>query len=84
VVAEGTSGSSWRSLPGGRSLGPRFVAAAVITVLALIFILQNTDKRRIEFLFWDANAPVWLWLLGVFVAGVVVGSVFPWFRRNRA
>jgi uncharacterized integral membrane protein len=83
VVAESTSGSGRGPLPGGRSLSPRLVVAAVLTVLALVFVLQNTRRGNINFLFWEANAPVWLWFLGVFVVGVAVGSVFPWFRRNR-
>jgi len=26
--------------------------------------------------------PAWIWLVVIFAAGVVVGSVFPWLRRR--
>jgi uncharacterized integral membrane protein len=66
------------------SLTPKTVATIALAVLALIFVLQNTDKGRITFWFWDITAPAWIWLVVLFVSGVVVGSVFPWLRLHRA
>jgi uncharacterized integral membrane protein len=76
---EGPETAERRSSP---LLRPKVVAAAVIGLLALVFILQNAGSRRVEFLFWDVSAPSWLWMVILFGAGVVVGSVFPWFRRR--
>jgi uncharacterized integral membrane protein len=61
---------------------PRIIGAVVIGVLALIFIFQNTGRSRVHLLFWNSNRALWLWLLIVFAAGFVVGSIFPWFRRR--
>jgi uncharacterized integral membrane protein len=58
---------SWRMIVGG-----------VIAVLALILILQNTHDVQIHVFFWHADRPLWLWLLLLFVAGFIVGSLFPW------
>lgn len=63
-------------------LRPKVVVAGVLALLALVFILQNAGTRRVELLFWDVSAPSWLWMVVLFGAGVVVGSVFPWFRRR--
>jgi uncharacterized integral membrane protein len=56
----------------------------VIGVLALVFVLQNTAQKHVRFLFWSWSMPAWIWLLVIFVAGVVVGSIFPWLRRRRS
>ena len=56
-------------------LGTRQVVAAVVAVLALIFILQNTDRIAIEFFGADGRAPLWLVLLLAFIGGVVVGGL---------
>ncbi|MGH9117878.1 MAG: lipopolysaccharide assembly protein LapA domain-containing protein [Acidimicrobiales bacterium] len=66
-----------------RWLSPKVVVGGALGLLALVFIFQNTARGRVEFLFWDFEAPAWLWLLVIFVAGVVVGSIWPWFRRRR-
>jgi uncharacterized integral membrane protein len=63
-------------------LTPRIIGAVVIGVLALIFIFQNTGRSRVHLLFWNSSRPQWLWLLIVFAAGFIVGSIFPWFRRR--
>jgi uncharacterized integral membrane protein len=52
---------------------PRQIIAAIIVVAALIFILQNTRKGHFSFLFFDFTAPVWLWIVIVFAAGVATG-----------
>lgn len=65
------------------TISPRLVAGVVVAVLALIFVFQNTGRGTVQFFFWDIDAPAWLWLLVLFAAGVVVGSMFPWLRRKK-
>ncbi|GAA1521444.1 hypothetical protein GCM10009788_26620 [Nocardioides humi] len=64
-------------------ISPRAVAGAVLAVLALVFVFQNTGEGRIEFLFWELTMPAWIWLLVVFAAGLAVGSLFPWLHRRK-
>ncbi|WP_019144017.1 lipopolysaccharide assembly protein LapA domain-containing protein [Aeromicrobium massiliense] len=71
-----------RSEPPARTVRVRTVVAVVLAVLALTFVFQNTGSKSIRFLFWSTSMPAWIWLLVVFVAGVVAGSLFPWFRRR--
>ena len=62
------------------TIRPKAVVGVVIAVLALVFIFQNAGKGRIEFLFWSVSMPAWIWLLVIFVARLVTGSLFPWLR----
>lgn len=65
-----------------KQLSPKLIGAIVIAVLALIFVFQNTARGQVRFLFWTVTAPAWAWLLVIFVAGLIVGSLFPWLRRS--
>ncbi|MDF3048750.1 MAG: hypothetical protein K0R87_388 [Pseudonocardia sp.] len=65
-----------------KQLSPRVIGTIVIAVLALIFVFQNTGRGQVQFLFWTVTAPAWAWLLMIFVAGLIVGSLFPWLRRR--
>lgn len=64
-------------------LAPKTIAVGVIVVLAVVFILQNTAKGDIDFLFWTLSMPAWIWLLVMFGAGVIAGSLFPWLRPRK-
>ncbi len=59
---------------------PRLVLSVVLVVLALIFIFQNTATTHVHLFGWTVSMSGWLWLLIVFVAGAVAGSVYPWLR----
>ena len=48
-------------------------------MILLILILQNSEKRSVQILFWDVTWPVWLTLtvaaaLG-FAAGYLIGKI---------
>lgn len=66
-----------------RRISPKVALAALAGVLALVFVFQNTAEGQVNFLFWDISMPAWIWLLVIFVAGAVVGSLFPWLRGRR-
>jgi uncharacterized integral membrane protein len=57
------------------------IIAAVLVVVALLFIFQNTGTGHFHFLWFNLAAPRWLWLLGVFAAGFGSGLLF---ARHRA
>ncbi len=61
----------------------RLVIGGVLAVIALVFILQNTRRGKIDFWFWTITMPAWIWLLATFAVGVIVGSIFPWLRRSK-
>ena len=63
---------------------PKVVVGAIIAILALVFVFQNTDKKTVNFLWMDFDAPAWMWLLVIFLAGSVVGYTFARRRARRA
>jgi uncharacterized integral membrane protein len=65
---------------GGVTIPPRVAGGGVIAIVALIFILQNRNDITLNFLWLDINAPLWLWLTIMFVAGGIVGWIA---SRNR-
>ncbi|WP_110205300.1 LapA family protein [Nocardioides daejeonensis] len=63
-------------------VSPRMIGAAVLGVLALVFVFQNHERGRIDFLFWSISMPAWIWLLVIFAAGVIVGLLVPKIRAR--
>jgi uncharacterized integral membrane protein len=59
--------------PEKRGLSPKAIVAIVLGVLALIFVIQNTDSHKVNVLFWDAKLPTWLWLLVLLLVGMAIG-----------
>ncbi len=62
-----------------RSISGKAIGFIVLAVILLILILQNSEKRSVQILFWDVTWPVWLTLtvaaaLG-FGAGYLIGKI---------
>ena len=57
--------------------GTKLIAASVIGVLLLLFVLQNTDEADVDFLFFSGTHPLWMMAVVVgalaFAAGWLVG-----------
>ena len=56
----------------------RMIVGGVLAVLALILVLQITYDVQVHLFFWHAERSLWQWLLLLFLAGLIVGSLFPW------
>jgi len=67
--------SEYTEEPEKGGLSPKAIVAIVLGVLALVFVLQNTDSHKVNLLFWDARLPSWLWLLAYFVV-YTIGELF--------
>lgn len=59
------------------------IVVLIILVLALIFIFSNLGHATLHFLGFQFVAPGWIWFLALLAAGVVIGSIFPWFRKKK-
>lgn len=57
--------------------------AAMIAVLFVGFLLQNSDDTSVEFLWWEGSLPRWLILVVAAVTGVVVWELASYLRRRR-
>jgi len=60
------------------------IIGAVIAVVALVAILQNTRAGHFSFLFFDFEAPVWICILVTFGAGVATGLLLARRRAQKA
>ncbi len=61
----------------------KLIAAAVVAIIILIFILQNTRDLQFSFLFWDFTWPAWLMLVITLLIGFVIGFLVSALLRRR-
>ncbi len=60
----------------------RFYVAIAIAIVALIFILQNSQDVAVDLIFSTTTAPLFFILLITFLAGAAVGWLLPRVRRR--
>lgn len=63
-----------------RGISGKTITALILLAISLAFVLSNLEAGTIMFLGFQFVMPVWIWFLGVLIVGVVIGSLFPWFR----
>lgn len=61
----------------------RAIIAIIIAIAALAFVFSNVGPATLRFLVFQFTMPAWAWFLVILVAGVVIGSLFPWFRPKK-
>jgi uncharacterized integral membrane protein len=65
-------------------LSPALVAAGVIAIVLIIFILQNSNRASVEFLFFERQTPVWVAIgIGIVLGVILDRLVTVWWRRTR-
>ena len=67
----------------GRRLGGGAIASLVGVGLLLVFMLQNTESVRLDFLFWHFTWPLWLLTLASALLGALVWFGLGVMRRHR-
>ena len=67
----------------GRRLGGGAIASLTGVGLLVIFMLQNTESVRLDFLFWSFTWPLWLLTLASAVLGAFVWFGIGVLRRHR-
>jgi uncharacterized integral membrane protein len=67
----------------GRKISPTLIAGAVIAVVLLIFIVQNSDRVDVTWLVFNRRAPVWLVILISAVLGYFLGEFIATAIRRR-
>jgi uncharacterized integral membrane protein len=75
--------------PEGSGSSPRQVVWVMVAMLIGIgigaFVVQNTDRTPVDWLWWHVRAPLWLVLVVAMAAAVVLGElVAVGARRRRA
>jgi len=82
---EGRTGSGFQLLQSQRRIDFGVLGAIVAAAALLIFILQNTDEQEVTWLFFDANAPLWVVIVVTAVLSVALSQLvlFVWRRRRK-
>lgn len=76
----GDLGTTGPSAGGGR--GARFWVGVTAAVLGGIFLIQNAQSVKVDFLFASTKTPLIFALLIAAVLGFAVGLALPRFRRH--
>jgi uncharacterized integral membrane protein len=69
--------------PSESRVSPGLVALVVAAALLVAFMVQNTNRVRVEFLLWDLTVALWLLVLASAAAGALVGGGLSALRRRR-
>ena len=82
---ESRAGSGFQPLSGQRSIDFGVLGAIVATAALLIFIVQNTDQIEVTWLFFEADAPLWVVIVVTAVLSVALAQLvlMVWRRRRR-
>jgi uncharacterized integral membrane protein len=67
----------------GRRLGGGAIASLTGVGFLLAFMLQNTEKARLDFLFWSFTWPLWLLTIVSALLGALVWFGLGVMRRHR-
>lgn len=71
--------------PSGNS-GPSvfLILTVFVAILAAIFVFQNSNRTKINLLFWDFNSRVWVAIAISIGLGVLLDRlILSWWRRAR-
>jgi uncharacterized integral membrane protein len=66
----------------GRDWGPRVILAAVALLAAVLFILQNGNSVRFEFLLFSFRARLWVLIVVCVLLGAFLGQALGLLRRR--
>lgn len=72
--------SSSASGQSGVNISPRMIIGAILAVLAVVFVFQNTDSAKLKIIFFTVEMPRWIAFLVLLVIGAIIGYLF---RRSR-
>ena len=61
----------------------RAIFALLLSLLALVFTLQNTDPINLHFLLWDFPMKVGFAVGAPFIVGVFAGLLLSWRRQKK-
>ncbi len=65
-------------------VSPRLVVGAVLVVLLIVFVFENTTRTDVRFIIPVVTAPLWVALLGAALLGAVAGALLTRHRNPRS
>jgi uncharacterized integral membrane protein len=63
--------------------GWRIYAAGAVAVLVLVFVIQNSQKVEVDFVFANTSTPLFFVIVISVALGALIGWLFPHVRRDR-
>jgi uncharacterized integral membrane protein len=67
-----------------RKISPFLIGLIVVAVLALIFIVQNSNDAPVTVLFWDFTMNIWVVIVIALVLGMALDRLLQmWMRRRK-
>ena len=67
----------------GRGISGELIAGGILAAAVLLLVFQNTTKTRIEWLFFEWRAQLWMLLLVTAVVGIVAAELLGRAIRRR-
>jgi uncharacterized integral membrane protein len=67
----------------GRRFGAWAITGLTSVAVLLIFMIQNTEDVRIDFLFWNFKWPLWLYTFVIALVGAFMWVGLGVLRRHR-
>ena len=67
----------------GRHVPPSLIGAVVLAAIIVIFVLQNTHRVPIHFLWFERDAQLWLMLLITSAIAIGAAELFSAYLRHR-
>lgn len=68
----------------GNGVSPMLIGFVLLAVAAVVFIVQNSDRSRVRFLFLSFTTRVWVGVVIALVLGALLDRLFAlWWRRRR-
>lgn len=81
-IGNSDSDREWRGRDGGVS--PTLIAFVVIAVATVVFIVQNSDRAKVRFLFFSVTTRLWAGILVALVIGALLDRLLSmWWHRRK-
>lgn len=78
----GNSGQEFKGR--GEGVSPTLIGLIVLAVATVVFIVQNSERPKITFLFFSVRTRLWVAIALAIVLGVILDRlVAMWWRRRK-
>ena len=78
----GNSGQEFKGR--GEGISPTLIGLVVLAAATVIFIVQNSERPKITFLFFSVRTRLWVAIALAIALGVVLDRLFAiWWRRRK-
>jgi uncharacterized integral membrane protein len=83
AMVQKSSGNGTTPQADGRRLGGGAIASLAGVGLLVVFMIQNTESVKLDFLFWSFTWPLWLLTMASALLGALVWFGVGVMRRHR-